>query len=282
MGTVTKPYAFVAGAVPTAANWNANPDTIINEINGQLDSSNVDTTSADGIVTMDTADQQISGRKDFTGGIDLSGASIRLNAANTTSISTTSTQIDIECGSSDIMHIGTTGASIFTTPQSGTSLYVTDSVSTPSTPPNNALVHFEKSGATNQDCYLAILSDDTGHAGLYLGHSGDPDYVQLEYDHNNDFFSFTVTGTEMFRLDPGAAAPSGLLDRDVGNNITGPIFRIGRNTNGTQASTGCIQFIDVGGDSHYLWVDDTGVLRISATAPTGTTDTSGTVVGTQT
>lgn len=60
---------------------------------------------------------------------------------------------------------------------------------------------------------------------------------------------------------------------------------LGRNTSGS-AAAGYIEFIDKGGTSRYVWVDNAGKLRIHTSAPVedgGTTsDTAGTVVGTQT
>jgi hypothetical protein len=68
MGTITLPYTFVAGQTPTATNWNANPTTIATLVNGQIDKANVDSSSSDGIVTMDET-QTISGAKTFSGAV---------------------------------------------------------------------------------------------------------------------------------------------------------------------------------------------------------------------
>lgn len=70
---------------------------------------------------------------------------------------------------------------------------------------------------------------------------------------------------------------------DLGNNITGPQLFVGRNTNATNASAGSIAFLRKGsGAFDYVWTDNTGVLRTNTSAPTGTTDTGGTVIGSQT
>ena len=68
MGTITLPYTFIAGQTPTATNWNANPTTIATLVNGQLDKANVDSSSTDGIVTMDET-QSITGAKTFSGAV---------------------------------------------------------------------------------------------------------------------------------------------------------------------------------------------------------------------
>jgi len=65
MGTITRQYTFVAGAVPTADNWNSDWDQILTLVNGQLDKANVDSSSSDGIVTMDET-QTLTGAKTFT------------------------------------------------------------------------------------------------------------------------------------------------------------------------------------------------------------------------
>ena len=77
MGTITLPYTFVAGQTPTATNWNANPTTIATLVNGQIDKANVDSSSSDGIVTMDET-QTISGAKTFSGAmINTGGVTIK-------------------------------------------------------------------------------------------------------------------------------------------------------------------------------------------------------------
>mgnify|MGYP001309989307 CR=1 FL=1 len=65
MGTISRQYSFVAGAVPSAANWNADPDNFITLVNGQLDEDNVDHSSANGIATLQNT-QTLSGAKTFS------------------------------------------------------------------------------------------------------------------------------------------------------------------------------------------------------------------------
>jgi hypothetical protein len=66
MGSIAQAYSFVAGAIPSAANWNSNWTTVLALVNGQIDKANVDSSGTDGIVTMDEA-QTISGAKIMTG-----------------------------------------------------------------------------------------------------------------------------------------------------------------------------------------------------------------------
>ncbi len=59
MATISQTYTFVAGAIPTAAQWNSNWTTVINAVNGNLDADNVDTTAVATLATANTwtADQ---------------------------------------------------------------------------------------------------------------------------------------------------------------------------------------------------------------------------------
>jgi hypothetical protein len=62
----------------------------------------------------------------------------------------------------------------------------------------------------------------------------------------------------------------------------GSFIRIGRNTNGGGASSGCLIFENIGGTSYALWVDSVGKLRIGTALPAGAlNDAGGTIVGTQ-
>ena len=65
MGTISRQYTFIAGAIPSAANWNADPNNFVTLVNGQIDESNVDHSSADGICTLQNT-QTISGTKTFS------------------------------------------------------------------------------------------------------------------------------------------------------------------------------------------------------------------------
>ena len=76
-----------------------------------------------------------------------------------------------------------------------------------------------------------------------------------------------------------------MSDRAIGTgNVTGPRIGAGRNTSGSGAA-GLLYLKEKDGTTQFFWPDDTGVLRISTSAPDedGTpSDTSGTVVGAQT
>ena len=64
MGTITRSHTFVAGEKPTDDQWNVDIDQTFTLINGNLDESNVDYSSSDGIVTLQQT-QTITGTKTF-------------------------------------------------------------------------------------------------------------------------------------------------------------------------------------------------------------------------
>ena len=68
---------------------------------------------------------------------------------------------------------------------------------------------------------------------------------------------------------------------DLGANA-GPYVLIGNNTNGSTNAAGRVTIATRGGTYYHVWPDNSGNLRIGATAPTNANDTSGTVVGAQT
>ena len=77
---------------------------------------------------------------------------------------------------------------------------------------------------------------------------------------------------------------------DLGNDVTAPFFRNGRNSSAGAVgpSAGTFRYVSAGGTTYSTWVDASGNLRIHTAAPTGSSgaptvsDTAGTVVGTQT
>jgi hypothetical protein len=84
MGLISQTYTFVAGAIPTASQWNSNWTTVLNLVNGNIDKANVDSSSTDGIVTMDEA-QTLTGAKTikaaFTVGQDDTGHDVTFYGA---------------------------------------------------------------------------------------------------------------------------------------------------------------------------------------------------------
>lgn len=62
MPTLVRLHTFVAGEIPTAAEWNADIDQLITTLNGGLDSTNVALSGATGLCDLASA-QTISGIK---------------------------------------------------------------------------------------------------------------------------------------------------------------------------------------------------------------------------
>jgi len=86
MGLITAPapYTFVANTVPTATNFNANPTAIVTLLNGNLDSANCDTSSSDGIMTLDvvqTRTAALTQKAAFTVGVDDTGHDVKFFGA---------------------------------------------------------------------------------------------------------------------------------------------------------------------------------------------------------
>lgn len=73
----------------------------------------------------------------------------------------------------------------------------------------------------------------------------------------------------------------GIVGSDLGANVSGPHISIGRNNNASPAAA-FLYMDNKSGTSYSIWPDASGNLRIGAIVVDGTTDTGGTVVGTQT
>jgi len=70
---------------------------------------------------------------------------------------------------------------------------------------------------------------------------------------------------------------------DAGNGSIAPQVRIGRNSNASAPAAGSLAIAARDGTICFIWVDNTGAVRLStASAPTNSTDASGVVIGTQT
>ena len=151
--------------------------------------------------------------------------------------------------------------------------------------------------------------DSSGNVGIgisssltaKLSVSGDIDMVatgnRIDFDTDNDT-SIRASADDVLTIElggvdqmaysnkgiySGSAGPSLALPAgDMGNNNMGNVVAIGRNTNGTNSAAGMLVMEDKSGTAHYIWVEDSGELRISSAHPYGTTDASaGVRVGAQ-
>ena len=73
----------------------------------------------------------------------------------------------------------------------------------------------------------------------------------------------------------------GFSSRDLGSDVVGAEIFVGRNTNATPGA-GTVRFTEADGDSLYVWIDNSNLVRVGATAPNNTNQGGGTVVGDQT
>ena len=152
MGLITRSYSFVSGEVPTAAEFNVDINQLFTLVNGQLDASNVDESSADGIVTKNST-QTITGAKTFsavivaTGGLT-SGSNIVSDTDSTDDLGTTS----VRWANLYVDSIGDTGQRLqfvadsdfdFTTDDSVTSLLIDNSATD-----GDAVLGFQLSGTS--------------------------------------------------------------------------------------------------------------------------------------
>lgn len=79
------------------------------------------------------------------------------------------------------------------------------------------------------------------------------------------------------------AAPAKLTLTDIDNGSgAGARVVVGRNNNAATPAAGAVLLYMLGGSFRYLWVDNSGNLRVHSSAATNANDTAGTVVGTQT
>lgn len=73
-----------------------------------------------------------------------------------------------------------------------------------------------------------------------------------------------------------------IFDAVDGGAGSGSFVALGRNSNGSTPSAAYLQMQQGDGDQSVMWVDGSANLRIGTAGPTSATDTSGTVIGTQT
>jgi hypothetical protein len=131
---------------------------------------------------------------------------------------------------------------------------------------------------TTLDGHVHILSPSTSTVGLVveMPSSASADMQDWQYS-GSKVGSFFASGT---------TTRFAIASRDLGDDNAGPNLFIGYNNNSTNANAGYIILFDAGGGDNYIWVDNSagppGDLRISNGPPAASTsDTSGTIVGTQ-
>lgn len=90
-----------------------------------------------------------------------------------------------------------------------------------------------------------------------------------------------LNGTERMRFSVASNSNEIVLASYDNSSSIGPYIAVGRNSNATTPAPGFLQLIDKGAANRYIWPDSSGNLRTNTSAPTSS-DTGGTVIGTQT
>lgn len=113
--------------------------------------------------------------------------------------------------------------------------------------------------------------------------------VELEDEFDRLIAPLQAWSTKEHRSDGthGAVTATSLIVPAVANGTgaaTGAYVYAGRNLSGNGAAA-TLRLEDKNGTPYYLWIDATGVVRVGTSPPTengSVSDTSGTVIGTQT
>ena len=138
-------------------------------------------------------------------------------------------------------------------------------------------------GAGNMGLGTAAVSTKDGILHVESTVNGTPALVvEMPSSATANGIQFHTGGTSAVDIYIKSTATCVCLNtRDLGNDGQGPQLNLGRNSNSSQASGAQIKFFDLGGDGHFLHVDNSGIVRVGTTNPIGSEDTTNTIVGTQ-
>ena len=82
---------------------------------------------------------------------------------------------------------------------------------------NVALLVTNESTDGSSDCIVRLtVGGTTQHTSIHFADSGDSDVGEIDYDHNNNIFTFRVAGTDRFNMGTGAIHPVADDLRDIG------------------------------------------------------------------
>jgi hypothetical protein len=146
--------------------------------------------------------------------------------------------------------------------------------------------------ADNDVTYIAFTGENDAGGQAVLGRLKWKYLDVSAADDDSEFIISTFVNNSIQEvLSIGSASASGdhptvrMDDLDLGDDIAGPRIHIGRNSNSTNSNSGTLSFDDIGGTTHYIWLDNSaspGDLRVNTAAPASSVaDTAGTIVGTQ-
>jgi hypothetical protein len=117
-----------------------------------------------------------------------------------------------------------------------------------------------------------IAPSTTGEVGLLVDMPSLSTFQAIRVNYN---------GVERQQLFTDATTNRILLTAIDSGTGAGCYIVLPRNNNATTPAAGFVQLQNRSGTTYYLWVDDTGDLRLHTSAPVDGADTAGTVVGTQ-
>lgn len=126
-------------------------------------------------------------------------------------------------------------------------------------------------GTTTDSGQVTIKAGSASTVGLLVDTAASPTADALRLDKN---------GTAMIRFDLDSQPAIKTQPYDNGTGL-GSILELHPNTNALTPAAGVLRMYSKSGTSYFVWVDDTGDLRINTVAPTYANDTAGTVVGSQ-
>ena len=135
---------------------------------------------------------------------------------------------------------------------------------------------------TSLDGHVHILSPSTGTAALVLEVPASSTTPALDMHYNGTSawsMALSATTSKLF-----------IAGRDLGNDVTGPMFQAERNTHsgGVGSAPAVLALQEVDGGWGFIWVEADNTLKIHTSAPTGSEgsptvdENAGTVVGAQT
>lgn len=200
MGLITRSHTFVHGEIPTASEFNVDIATLFTLVNGQLDKANVDSSSSDGIKTLDE-DQTLTGDNTYSGSTIFNGAVVFNEQGSSTDYRFETNNIEYALfvdGSADKIGIG---------------------LSAPA-----SLVHIHIDGSDPDDhARIQFTNDASGKLetdGFTIGYDAD-DFVRLQNQDATHMYFTNVSTTADFIFWANSEADKLLTIEGTGSIVMG-------------------------------------------------------------
>jgi len=201
---------------------------------------------AKSVGTIDVPSSFLSSEQTFTGGLDINGTELKLDADADTSITAdTDDQIDIKiAGADDFQFTANTftaqSGSTITTPTlgvinahdlgAGIHIKTADSGASVSSDADELVI---ENGTSSGSAGISFLSATDGQAQICFGDSGDNNIGIIFYDHSNNSMKFRTNASERLRLDNSGNLFLGVTSASGFNGSTFKVpdgFSVYRNT----------------------------------------------------